>query len=57
VAGLRGYGFGYQVAPNGLEFNPLFSLDLNMNVWLWRDQGLYAFTDTRFWGQKAACPS
>jgi len=54
VTGLRGYVFGQQVAPNGLEFKPLFSLDLNLNFWLWPEQRLYTFTDTRFWGQKAA---
>jgi hypothetical protein len=53
VLGLRGYVFGQQVAPNGLEFNPLFSLDLGLNIWLWREERLYAFADTRFWGQKA----
>jgi hypothetical protein len=54
IAGLRGYAFGQQVAPNGLEFNPLFSLDLNLNLWLWRQERIYTFVDTRFWGQKAA---
>jgi hypothetical protein len=54
VAGLRGYAYGDQVTPNGLEYNPLFSLDVNLNLWLWREHGLYAFGDTRFWGQKAA---
>jgi hypothetical protein len=52
LAGLRGYAFGEEVAPNGLEFNQLFSLDLDFNVMLWRDQGLYLFSDARFWGQK-----
>ncbi len=54
LAGLRGFGFGQQVAPNGLEFNPLFSLDLEISLWLWRDERLYAFSETRFWGQKPA---
>jgi hypothetical protein len=53
VLGIRGYAFGQQVAPNGLEFNPLFSLDVDLNIWLWRQERLYAFADTRFWGQKA----
>jgi len=52
VLGLRGYPFGDRVAPNGVVFNPLFSLDLDFNVWLWRRQNLYAFFDTRFWAQK-----
>jgi hypothetical protein len=51
LVGLRGYAFGQQVAPNGLEFNPLFSLDLNLDTWLWREQRLYLFSDARFWTQ------
>jgi hypothetical protein len=54
VLGMRGYFYGDQVAPNGLEFHPLFSLDTNLNLWLWGDAGVYVFSDTRFWGQKAA---
>jgi hypothetical protein len=54
VIGLRGYAMGQQMAPNGEEFNPLFSLDTALNLWLWRDEGVYLFSDTRFWGQKAA---
>jgi hypothetical protein len=54
LTGLRGYVYGDQTAPNGVEFKPLFSLDLNLNIWLWREQRLYAFTDDRFWGQRAA---
>src|SRR5262249_29422375 len=42
------------VAPNGLEFKPLFALDVNLNLWLWREQRVYLFSDTRFWGQKPA---
>ena len=53
LAGLRGYATGSFAAPNGVDFNPLFSLDLNFNVWLLPSAGVYAFTDTRFWGQKA----
>src|SRR5947207_15432410 len=34
LAGLRVFGLGDQVAPNGLEFKPLFSLDVGMNLWL-----------------------
>jgi hypothetical protein len=53
VLGLRGYAFGDRVAPNGVEFNPLFSLDLDFNTWLWRRENLYLFFGTRFWGQRA----
>jgi hypothetical protein len=52
--GLRGFALGEQSAPNGQEFKALFALDFNFNLWLWRDQGLYLFSDARFWGQRAA---
>jgi hypothetical protein len=52
--GLRGFFIGQQMAPNGQEFAPLFSLDTNLNLWLWREEGVYLFSDARFWGQKAA---
>jgi hypothetical protein len=45
---------GDHVASNGEEFKPLFSIDLDLNVWLWQREGLYVFGDGRFWGQKAA---
>ena len=54
LTGLRGYAFGEQVAPNGQEFKPLFSLDFDLNTWLWREERLYLFAEMRFWGQKAA---
>jgi hypothetical protein len=54
VVGVRGYIHGEQIAPNGLEFDPLFSLDVDLNLWLWRQEGMYLFADTRFWGQKAS---
>jgi hypothetical protein len=54
LAGVRGYVLGEQVAPNGLEFTPLFNLELDFNFWLWRSQRVYAFTDTLFWTQRAA---
>ena len=54
LAGFRGFATGAQAAPNGVEFKPLFSLDFNFNLWLWHDAGVYGYTDTRFWGQKAA---
>jgi hypothetical protein len=39
-----------RMAPNGVAYNPLFSLDLDFNLWLWRTHGLYLFADARFWG-------
>jgi len=54
LAGLRLYGLGEQVAPNGLEFTPLFSIDLNFNFWLWRSERVYLYADDTFWAQRAA---
>jgi hypothetical protein len=53
VAGLRAIPAGPKTAPNGLEYHPNFSMDLDLNGWLWRSQGLYLFGDARFWGQKS----
>lgn len=53
-AGLRGFALGDHVAPNGVEFKPLFDLEMDFNFWLWRSHGVYAFVDTTFWGQRAA---
>jgi hypothetical protein len=50
--GLRGIPAGPRTAPNGLEYHPNFSLDLDFNFWLWRGQGLYAFADVRLWSQR-----
>lgn len=54
LLGFRGFVTGSQAAPNGVDFEPLFSLDFNFNLWLWKDGGVYGFTETRFWGQRAA---
>jgi hypothetical protein len=52
VVGLRLFPYGQEVAPNGYEFNPLFSMDMNFNLMLWRAQGVYLYAESRFWGQK-----
>ena len=53
AAGMRGYGLGDHIAPNGLEFKALFSLDFDFNFWVWRSQRVYAFADSQFWAQRA----
>jgi hypothetical protein len=53
IVEMRGYMFGDHVASNGVEFHPLFSINFDFNVWLWRRQGLYLFSESNFWGQKA----
>jgi hypothetical protein len=52
VLGLQVIPEGPKIAPNGVEYHPNFTLDLDINLWLWRSQGLYLFGDTRFWGEK-----
>lgn len=51
VAGLRVIPNGARIAPNGVEYHPNFSMDLDFNFWLWRNQGLYAFADVSLWGE------
>jgi hypothetical protein len=53
VAGLRAFATGEQVAPNGLEYRPLFAMNFSFNLWLWRPAGVYLFSDSSFWGQRA----
>jgi hypothetical protein len=43
---------GPRIAPNGLKYHPLFSLDQNFNFWVWPSRGMYIFGDLRFWGQR-----
>jgi hypothetical protein len=52
ILGLRVIPAGPKIAPNGGEYHPNFSLDLNFNIWLWRSQGLYLFADMRLWGER-----
>jgi hypothetical protein len=52
VAGIDVFPAGPRVAPNGHEYHPYHSLDLDFNIWVWRSQGLYLFSDARFWNEK-----
>jgi hypothetical protein len=54
IIGLEGFPYGQTIASNGVEYNQLFSLGLDFNIWLWRSQRVYGFADSTFWGQKAA---
>ena len=54
IAGFDVYPVGSKMAPNGVPYNPLFSLDLLLNIALTRDREVYLFSNARFWGQKAA---
>lgn len=51
VVGLRAIPDGLKTAPNGEEYHPNFSLDLDFNFWIWRSQGLYLFCDMSLWGE------
>jgi hypothetical protein len=51
LVGLRAID-GPRIAPNGQEYHPSFSIDLNFNFWLWPSQGIYVFGDGRFWGER-----
>ena len=52
LAALRVIPAGPKEAPNGQEYHPNFSMDLDINWWIWRSHRLYAFADMRFWGEK-----
>jgi len=51
--GVRGFVDGEQLAPNGLTFAPLFTLDTDFNLSILPNKKLYLFIDTSFWAQKA----
>jgi hypothetical protein len=52
LAGLRVFAAGPKVAPNGEEYHPSFTLDLDLNLWIWRGAGIYLFGDIRFWCER-----
>jgi hypothetical protein len=52
LLGLNAIPAGLKTAPNGMQYHPNFSLDLNFNCWIWRGQGLYLFADTSLWGER-----
>ncbi len=52
LVGLRAIPAGPKVAPNGEEYHPNFSMDLDLNGWIWRSERVYLFGDARFWGEK-----
>jgi hypothetical protein len=52
LVGLRIFADGPKVAPNGEEYHPSFTTDLDLNFWIWQRQGFYLFADLRFWGER-----
>ena len=53
LAALRVIPAGLKEAPNGQQYHPNFSMDLDFNWWIWRGERLYAFADARFWGERS----
>jgi hypothetical protein len=51
-AGIYGYADGSKMAPNGVPYDPLFALDLLLNISLTSDRSLYLYSDSRFWTQR-----
>jgi hypothetical protein len=52
IAGLDVIPLGRKMAPNGVPYDPLFALDLLLNVALTEDREFYLFVKSRFWAQK-----
>jgi hypothetical protein len=52
LLGIRIIPAGPRIAPNGNEYHPNFSMDVNINCWVWRSERVYLFADMRFWGEK-----
>jgi hypothetical protein len=53
LLGIDGFGYGERMGPNGHAYDPLFAINLDLNVGLLADQRLYLFAQTNFWGEKA----
>jgi len=51
--GARGYVAGDHMAPNGLAFHPVFTVDLDFNIGILPDKKLYMFGTSTFWAQRA----
>lgn len=51
--GARAIPTGQKMAPNGVMYNPVFSLDLELNMSICKDRSVYLFSAARFWGQRA----
>lgn len=54
AVGLKVYGMGERIAPNGAAFDPLFNLTTELNLGLLPQRKLYLFNEDEFWAQRAA---
>lgn len=52
IAAFDAFPTGQKMAPNGVPYDPMFSLDLLLNIALCRDREWYLFVKSRFWAQK-----
>ena len=52
--GLSIYAAGDRMAPNGVQFDPIFKSDFNVNVGILSKKKLYLFVDNEFWVQRAS---
>jgi hypothetical protein len=52
VAGVHVYYSGDKMAPNGRTFEPLFTGDLNFNIWLWSAHRVYLDAELCFWTER-----
>lgn len=52
--GFKAIPTGTKMGPNGVEFDPVFTLEMELNIALCESREVYIFTQSRFWGQKAA---
>jgi hypothetical protein len=52
-AGIDLFPAGNHIAPNGVPFHPLATLDFEFNLGLLPNKELYLFADNKFWTQKA----
>jgi hypothetical protein len=52
-AGVFGYPVGKKVAPNGVIYDPVFAIDLTLNIAITDDRRWYLYNDARFWAQRA----
>jgi hypothetical protein len=46
--GLAAFPLADKIAPNGVEYTPLFALEFHPNLWLSPSQGVYLFADAEF---------
>ncbi len=51
--GLRIIPTGTKMAPNGVGYDPLFTVDIELNIYLSKSRDIYLFTQSRFWAQKS----